>query len=78
MGSPQTESHGLTVTRVEALGFRTLRYVSQRLGPFHVLVGLNASGKSAFHDVPAFLVIRPEMERTPAGHSVKTGNGRAR
>lgn len=45
----------MVVTRIEALGFRSLRYVSQRLGPFHVLVGPNASGKSAFLDVLAFL-----------------------
>lgn len=43
------------VTRVQALGYRSLRYVSQDLGPFHVLVGPNASGKSSFLDVIAFL-----------------------
>lgn len=42
-------------TRVEALYFRSLRYVSQPLGPFHVLVGPNSSGKSNFLDVLAFL-----------------------
>ena len=63
MAPPQTERHGLTVTRIEALGFRSLRYVSQRLGPFRVLVGPNASGKSAFLDVPCFLLFHPEMER---------------
>ena len=42
MNPPPTESHGLIVTRIEALGFRSLRYVSQRLGSFHVLVGPNA------------------------------------
>ncbi len=41
--------------RVEALGYRSLRYASQALGPFHVLVGPNASGKSTFLDVVAFL-----------------------
>lgn len=41
--------------RIEALGYRSLRYVSQRLGAFHVLVGPNASGKSTFLDVVAFL-----------------------
>ena len=45
----------MIVTRIEALGFRSLRYVSQPLGPFHVLVGPNASGRSAFLDVLAFL-----------------------
>ena len=48
-------NRSMIVTRIEALGFRSLRYVSQRLGPFHVLVGPNASGKSAFLDALAFL-----------------------
>lgn len=43
------------ITLVEALSFRCLRYVSQPLGPFHVLVGPNASGKTTFLDVVAFL-----------------------
>ena len=42
-------------TRVEALGFRSLKYVCHRLGPFHVLVGPNASGKTTFLDVISFL-----------------------
>jgi predicted ATPase len=42
-------------TLVEALHFRSLRYVQQRLGRFHVLVGPNASGKTTFLDVPALL-----------------------
>lgn len=40
---------------IEARSFRSLRYVSQTLGPFHVLVGPNASGKTTFLDVIAFL-----------------------
>ena len=40
---------------IEALNFRCLRYVRQPLGPFHVLVGPNASGKTTFLDVVAFL-----------------------
>ena len=51
-GSPQA---GVGATRVEALYYRSLRYVSQPLGPFHVLVGPNASGKSNFLDVLALL-----------------------
>ena len=43
------------ITRIEAKGFRCLRYVSQDLGPFHVLVGPNASGKTTFLDVVGFL-----------------------
>ncbi|HEX5051382.1 MAG TPA: ATP-binding protein [Planctomycetota bacterium] len=46
---------GGIATRIEALGYRSLRYVAQDLGPFHVLVGPNASGKSTFLDVLAFL-----------------------
>ena len=43
------------ITLVEALNLRCLRDVRQPLGPFHVLVGPNASGKTAFLDVVAFL-----------------------
>ena len=60
----------MIVTRIEALGFRSLRYVSQRLEPFHVLVGPNASGKSAFLDVLAFL---GDLQRVGLEQAV-TGN----
>jgi predicted ATPase len=40
---------------IEALDFRCLRYISQRLDRFLVLVGPNASGKTTFLDVVAFL-----------------------
>ena len=60
----------MVVTRIEALGFRSLRYVSQRLGPFHVLVGPNASGKSAFLDVLAFL---GDLQRVGVAQAI-TGN----
>lgn len=43
------------ISRIEALNFRSLRYVNQVLSPFHVLVGPNASGKTTFLDVVAFL-----------------------
>jgi predicted ATPase len=43
------------ITRIEALNYRCLRYIRQDLGPFHVLVGPNASGKTTFLDVIAFL-----------------------
>lgn len=43
------------LTLIEALNFRCLRYVRQPLAPFHVLVGPNASGKTTFLDVVAFL-----------------------
>ena len=43
------------ITLIEALNFRCLRHISQPLGEFHVLVGPNASGKTTFLDVVAFL-----------------------
>lgn len=43
------------ISLIEALNYRCLRYVRQPLGPFHVMVGPNASGKTSFLDVPAFL-----------------------
>lgn len=43
------------ISRIEALNYRTLRYISQTLTPFQVLIGPNASGKSTFLDVVAFM-----------------------
>ncbi len=43
------------ITLIEALNYRCLRYIRQPLGPFHVLVGPNASGKTTFLDIIAFL-----------------------
>ncbi len=43
------------ITLIEALNFRCLRYVRQPLKPFMVMVGPNASGKTTFLDVVAFL-----------------------
>jgi len=43
------------LVKIEARSYRCLRYVSQSLEPFQVLVGPNASGKSTFLDVVAFL-----------------------
>jgi len=40
---------------VEVLGYRCLRYIRQPLGPFHILVGPNASGKTTFLDVINFV-----------------------
>jgi len=40
---------------IEALNFRCLRYNAQPLESFHVLLGPNASGKTTFLDVVAFL-----------------------
>ncbi len=43
------------ITLVEALNFRSLRYVARPLDRFHVLVGPNASGKTTFLDVIGLL-----------------------
>ena len=43
------------ISRIEALSFRGLKFVSRGLKPFQVLVGPNASGKSTFLDVVALL-----------------------
>jgi predicted ATPase len=43
------------ITLVEALRYRALQHVRQPLARFHVLVGPNATGKTTFLDVPAFL-----------------------
>lgn len=61
------------IVRVEALGYRCLRYVAQDLGAFQILVGANASGKSTFLDVVGFLGdLEPCPERlpVPASHLV--------
>ena len=71
MTTLQAEGPGMIVSRIEALGFRSLRYVSQRLEPFQVLVGPNASGKSTFLDVIAFL---GDLQRVGLDLAV-TGNG---
>jgi len=41
--------------RIGARGYRCLRSVEQSINPFEVLIGSNASGKSSFLDVVAFL-----------------------
>lgn len=43
------------IRRIEALNFRCFRHVAQPLENFQVLAGPNASGKSTFLDVVAFL-----------------------
>jgi predicted ATPase len=43
------------ITRVEVNGYRCLKSVDQRLRPYEVLVGPNASGKTSFLDVLGFL-----------------------
>lgn len=43
------------IRSIEALNYRCLRYVKQPLGDFQILIGPNASGKTTFLDVVAFL-----------------------
>lgn len=43
------------ITQVEAQSYRCLRHVQRSVSPFQILIGPNASGKSAFLDVMAFL-----------------------
>lgn len=43
------------LTSIQALNYRSLRYVDPFLEAFHVLVGPNASGKTTLLDVVAFL-----------------------
>jgi predicted ATPase len=43
------------ISLIEATNYRSLRYISQTLGSFHILVGPNASGKTTFLDVISFL-----------------------
>lgn len=55
MNDDRLQSAPGSIVQIDALGYRSLRYASCRLGRFHVLVGPNASGKSTFLDVSAFL-----------------------
>ena len=43
------------IRRIQVKNYRCLRYIDQSMNAFHVLVGPNASGKTTFLDVPAFL-----------------------
>ncbi len=42
------------ITRIQALRYRCLRYVDHNIGPFQMLVGANATGKTTFLDVVSF------------------------
>ena len=69
MGSSGRTASGPGVVRLEALRYRSLRYVSQELGPYQVLVGPNASGKSNLLDVVAFLgdLLRTDLQTAILG-----------
>lgn len=43
------------IRRIQALNYRSFRYIDVSLDRFHVLVGPNASGKSTLFDVVSFL-----------------------
>lgn len=43
------------ITRIQAKHYRCLRYIDQKLEPFQLLVGANATGKTTFLDVVTFL-----------------------
>jgi predicted ATPase len=62
------------ITLVEALGFRSLRYISQPLGPFHVLVGPNASGKTTFLDTIAFMGDLVRSDKIESAFGERTSN----
>ena len=65
-----SRSDGLRgVTRVQALHYRSLRYIDQNLRPFQILVGPNASGKSTFLDVIAILgdLLRTDLDTAVRG-----------
>lgn len=43
------------ISLIEAKNFRSLKYISQRLNSFNVLVGANATGKTTFMDLIKFV-----------------------
>ncbi len=43
------------INLIEAKSYRCLKYIKQNLQPFQILVGPNASGKSTFLDIIAFI-----------------------
>jgi len=59
------------VTRIEALRYRSLRYIRQAVRPFQLLVGPNASGKSTFLDVIGLLgdLVRTDLDTAIRGDS---------
>ena len=59
------------ISKVEALGFGCLKFASQPLDRFHVLVGPNSSGKSTLLDVISFLgdLVSEGLETAVTSHS---------
>ncbi len=56
-GAQFSKNHTFTrmIRLIETKNFRSLKYISQPLSDFHVLVGANASGKTTFLDVISFI-----------------------
>ncbi len=57
------------ISLIEALNYRSLRYVRQPLSPFQILIGPNGSGKTTFLDVPSFLahIVQAGLEAAIGG-----------
>ncbi|GIX48304.1 MAG: hypothetical protein KatS3mg131_2515 [Candidatus Tectimicrobiota bacterium] len=57
------------IVRMQALRYRCLQYIDQPLAPFQLLVGPNASGKSTFLDVVAFVgdLLRTDLDAAVRG-----------
>ena len=57
------------VALVNALHYRSLRFLNQRVRPFQLLVGPNGSGKSTFLDVVGFLgdLVRTDLDTAVRG-----------
>jgi predicted ATPase len=68
------------IRRIAALNYKSLRYVDQPVGPFQVLVGPNATGKSAFLDVVRLIgdILRFGLEEAILGDPHGWPPGRAR
>ncbi len=66
------------MTRIEALNYRCLRYVTRSLSPMRMLAGPNGSGKTTFLDVLAFLgrLVSEGLESASGGaHPESAGSG---
>jgi ABC-type transport system involved in cytochrome c biogenesis ATPase subunit len=57
------------ITRIQALNFRSLRYVDQSLTGFQAIVGPNGAGKSSFLDVVSFIsdIVRVGVQSATIG-----------
>lgn len=60
------------IRRIEALNYRSLRYISQALREFEILVGPNASGKSTFIDT---IVLVSDFMREGLDRAILFSNG---